>query len=688
MPVTGRGRGLGKVVAGLAAAATLLAATAAAQDRSVELVTTGPAGNGSLSEFEAASTSEDGTTVAFATSERLVSSDEDDQVDVYVRRGGTTSIASHGDKNGNLAFGAGSPGVSVDGSRVYFTTAEQLVAEDADAAVDVYEYLDGAAKLVSVREANAPGEAADVVIPGRLPPPVGERVVMSTKEQTLTADGDAATDLYVRDGGRLEVLTGATQQDAIALDANRTLTHVYFETTQDLVDSDKDTQADTYMVTGGQHFLVSRTPSATSPSAGRTWVDLVSADGSRAYVVTPEGLDAGDTDGQFDTYLWRADGTITWLSKQTTGQGCARAACAVNTYGGSSDLSRVAFTTPDRLLAADTDDAIDVYAWTEAGGLELVSTGPNGGNGAADTAESVGGRYQKMGTDGRGVLFTTGESLVAEDTDGNVDLYERIDGTTRLLSSGEIGAAGGVPPGTGAYRAESTRVIFASATALTRADTDEQLDVYLHEAGTVRLISVGRAAYDADLIGASFDAGRIFFRTREQLAPEDLDGGRDLYSSRQLPAPPSGGGPVADTTPPELALRLTRTSFRSANRRARMTAKRKRTPIGTFIDAYVNEGGQVNMTFSKLVPGRRSTRTGKCVPTSKRVRKSLRCTKPVSQRGKLEFPTQGGRNRIRFYGRVGSRRFSSGVYVVFARAYDGAGNRSRIVNARFRIKKR
>jgi hypothetical protein len=341
----------------------------------------------------------------------------------------------------------------------------------------------------------------------------------------------------------------------------------------------------------------------------------------------------------------------------------------------------VAFTTAERLLAADTDDAIDVYTWTE-GGLELVSTGPNGGNGPADTAESPAGRTQKVGADGRGVLFTTGESLVAEDADAAIDLYERLDGTTRLLSTGEIGAGGGVPAGTGSYRADSTRAIFASVSALARADTDDQLDVYLHEAGATRLVSVGRAAYDADFIGASFDGGRIFFRTREQLAAEDLDGGRDLYASNQLPAPGGGGPAAADTTAPELALRFTRKTFRSANRRARMTAAKK-PPVGTFLDVYVNEGGQVNMTFSKLVPGRRSK--GKCVAAKRRVRKASRCTRAVPQPGKLEFAVQGGRNRIRFYGKVGTRRFKPGRYAVFARAYDGAGNRSGIVNALFRI---
>lgn len=662
-----------------------MATTAVAQDRAVELVSTGPQSSGSLTEFDAVSISEDGATVAFSTAERLVTADTDDQRDVYIRRGGTLGIASQGDNSGNAGIPTSGPVLSQDGSRVYFTTTEALVPDDVDTTGDVYEFSEGAARLISARAADAPGPDADVGIPVRLPPPTAERIVIETTERLLPADGDTASDLYERTAGGLRLLTGATDAAVIALDANRALTHVFFETAKDLLASDADgNQPDTYMVHGDQLAHVS--DASTDASVGpRTWADLVSADGNRALLTTAEGLDAGDTDGALDSYLWQAGGGVPiWLSRPA---GAACAACSSNAYGGSADLSRVAFTTPERLLGADTDDAMDVYTWTD-GGLELASTGPNGGSSAAGVAESIGGRSQKMGADGRGVLFTTAESLVVDDTDAQTDLYERVDGTTRLVSTGEIGASGGVPAGTGTYRAGSARAIFASSTALTRGDTDDQLDVYLSEGGATRLISVGRAAYDADLISASTDATRIFFRTREQLVAEDLDGGRDLYASRQLPAPVTSGGPAADTTPPEIGLRVTRKRFRAANRRAAISSRkrRKRTPIGTFLDVYVNEGGQVNMTFSKLVPGRRSK--GRCVATRRRVRKSLRCTRQVSQRGKLKFKISGGRNRIRFFGKVGARRLEPGRYVVFARAYDGAGNRSRIVNATFRIKQR
>ncbi len=682
MQVTGRGRGLWKVCAGLAAAAAL-ASTARAQDRSLELVTTGPEGTGSLTEFDAVSFSDDGTTVAFSTAERLVSADTDEQRDVYVRRGGTTTIASQAERNGNAPFSTNSLVVSQDGARVYFTTNEQLVADDGDSTADVYEWSDGTTRLISGRAAGQPGPDADAGIPGRLPAPAPGHVIIETKEKLLPGDGDEANDLYERTSAGLRLLAGAPTTDVVALDANRALTHVFFETTAKLQDSDTDQDLpDTYVVNGDQIAHVSK----NSAGSTRTWTDLVSSDGGRALLITQEALDAGDNDaGASDIYLWQADGSVTWVSKPAGGGGCAAPPCHTNTYGGSADLGRVTFTTREKLVLGDTDDTMDVYAWTAAGGLELVSIGPNGGNAAADVSEVIGGRTGRMGSDGRGVLFTTGESLVTEDADAKADLYERIDGTTRLVSTGEIGGNGGIPSPTGTYRAGSSRVIFTSDTPFTRSDTDEQLDVYLREDGATRLLSVGRAAYDADLIGASGDGASVFFRTREQLAAQDTDDGRDLYVSRLLPSASGPGGPAADTTAPEIGLRLTRRTFRTMNRKA--TISRRKAGVGTFIDVYVNEGGQVNITFSKLVPGRRSK--GSCVASKGKVRKkSLRCTRQVAQRGKLEFATRGGRNRIRFYGKVGTRRLKPGRYAVFARAYDAAGNRSRIVNATFTIKKR
>jgi len=83
--------------------------------------------------FEGAS--DDGTHVFFTTDAPLVSSDTDDLTDVYERSGGATTLVS---APGVGAAGPAAPAItggvvnSADGSRVFFVTAERLVAADTD----------------------------------------------------------------------------------------------------------------------------------------------------------------------------------------------------------------------------------------------------------------------------------------------------------------------------------------------------------------------------------------------------------------------------------------------------------------------------------------------------------------------------------------------------------------------------
>ena len=81
---------------------------------------------------------QDGTHVFFETYESLVSADTDANTDVYERYGGGTELLSAGASGGNGAFDANFRAVSPDGNRVFFRTAESLLAADTDSAPDVY----------------------------------------------------------------------------------------------------------------------------------------------------------------------------------------------------------------------------------------------------------------------------------------------------------------------------------------------------------------------------------------------------------------------------------------------------------------------------------------------------------------------------------------------------------------------
>ena len=79
-----------------------------------------------------AGASADGARVFFVTFEVLAGADSDTSQDVYERSGGQTTLISTGPTGANGAFDASFRGASADGARVFFGTAEPLVAGDMD----------------------------------------------------------------------------------------------------------------------------------------------------------------------------------------------------------------------------------------------------------------------------------------------------------------------------------------------------------------------------------------------------------------------------------------------------------------------------------------------------------------------------------------------------------------------------
>src|SRR5204863_9258004 len=72
------------------------------------------------------------------SAEQLVAEDTDASVDLYQRRGGLTTLLSTGASGGNGAFDVRYAGLSEDGSRAFFYTQEQLAPADTDTDFDLY----------------------------------------------------------------------------------------------------------------------------------------------------------------------------------------------------------------------------------------------------------------------------------------------------------------------------------------------------------------------------------------------------------------------------------------------------------------------------------------------------------------------------------------------------------------------
>lgn len=146
------------------------------------------------------------------------------------------------------------------------------------------------------------------------------------------------------------------------------------------------------------------------------------------------------------------------------------------------------------------------------------------------------------------------------------------------------------------------------------------------------------------------------------------------------PASPSiaSGGASRDTTAPVLgSLRLSRVRFRVGPTRTAVSAarERRRSPAGTTLTTSVNEPALISFTIQRAGAGRRIA--GRCVKQTSRRRAARRCTRWIALTPTLTRRLAAADSvRLRFTGRVGSRRLQPGRHRFSAQAVDLAGNRS------------
>jgi hypothetical protein len=186
------------------------------------------------------------------------------------------------------------------------------------------------------------------------------------------------------------------------------------------------------------------------------------------------------------------------------------------------------------------------------GNLELASRA-DGVDGAPAT-ELFASNAISVSADGRRVAFTTGDDLVPADTNGDTDVYVRdlVAGTTTLVSVAAGGGAGDNDSSTPTLSADGTRVAFASrATNLLAGEPTTQSHLYVRDlvAGTTVLVDRTEAGTQGD--GSAFNplingAGtRVAFRSNEALTSTPVPSGalyvRDLASQTTLIAARADG---------------------------------------------------------------------------------------------------------------------------------------------------
>jgi hypothetical protein len=254
--------------------------------------------------------------------------------------------------------------------------------------------------------------------------PDGSAVFFSSTQRLTNADNEGQLTLYRYDvgGGALSQVyrqpLGSTASGfAYSAHSSADGSRVYFFTHGQLVPGQgSEIGTNLYLADGSGLHLVA--PQVSDPI-------FASTDGRYAVFATRESLDPRDTDSSLDVYRYDADsGTSTLISAGSEGRGNG----AFDTILPSAkDIifpppsspafdggRRIVFATAEALLPQDHNEVEDVYEWTEAGGLSLVSGGVPG----------LPATYLGAAPDGSTVLFRTSATLLPRDRDGGaLDIY-------------------------------------------------------------------------------------------------------------------------------------------------------------------------------------------------------------------------------------------------------------------------
>jgi Tol biopolymer transport system component len=338
--------------------------------------------SGAAPVFQASSS--DGSRVFLTTDEQLSAADQDAATDIYVRdlpNGPTTLVSGGSSSILTASFAA----ASSDGSRAFFTTAEGLVGGDTDNANDVYEWSGGAPILVSSATCSPGSECGSNFNTASAD---GSRIVFSTAEQLVAADTDMGVDIYeqvIGSGGPVLVSqpesgcggcsTGSA--DARFNRASADAGTVFFTSDEPLVVADLDPDDDIYARDVDAGTTALSTPPGLCPVAGcdATFVDAT-ADGSHVFFQTEERLTAEDVDSEPDIYERAYDvglGKMVTRLVSTGNSPDLELGPPPPVLTGTTPTSPAASTTPSIVGQAQAGSAIKIYTTPNCSGEPAAS---------------------------------------------------------------------------------------------------------------------------------------------------------------------------------------------------------------------------------------------------------------------------------------------------------------------------
>jgi Tol biopolymer transport system component len=229
---------------------------------------------------------------------------------------------------------------------------------------------------------------------------------------------------------------------------------------------------------------------AGSQANADSWAAGISDDDNLVvFLSLADNLVAGDTNGVMDAFL--RDRSAGTTTRVSVGTGGLQSTGWIDSVAISGDGGTIAFTSPSALVADDTNGQYDVFVYTVAtAAVERASVGTGG-------VQSPSGSFApNLSADGRFVTFhSAGNTLVPGDSNGARDIFvrDRQNGTTARVSVATGGAQSNADSRYGSISADGRLVAFLSfASNLVPGDTNATGDVFVHDraTGTTDRVSV------------------------------------------------------------------------------------------------------------------------------------------------------------------------------------------------------
>ena len=221
-------------------------------------------------------------------------------------------------------------------------------------------------------------------------------------------------------------------------------------------------------------------------------VDATSADGSVIVGLTPDRLVAADTDDRHDLYLFDASGPRL-IEGATSGVPRVEAM--------TDDASFLVFSSIGRHHPSDTDGETDLYRWSRATGTVDLLTAEAG------TADPT---FRALAADGSSVIWDLGAQS---------EIYGWRAGVNTVRGYGTYVDAS----------EDHERVYSNGFVALLDADQDEVVDGYLSDAAGFHVLTEPSPTAYAPLAAVKEDGSAWVMITAQSLVEGDVNGKTDAY---------------------------------------------------------------------------------------------------------------------------------------------------------------